>query len=75
MIIETCDMCKVAKALWVAVLEKDDSEDLKLFFCNHHHNIHYQMLKKQNFISVKLPKWAQMSSFVTMLVTNVTKKV
>lgn len=56
MIIETCDMCKVAKALWVAVLEKDDSEDLKLFFCNHHHNIHYQMLKKQNFISVKLPK-------------------
>lgn len=56
MVIETCDMCNVAKAVWVAVLEKDNGEHFKLFFCNHHHNIHNENLKKNNFISVKLPK-------------------
>ena len=56
MVAETCDMCNVAKAVWVAVLEKDNGEHFKLFFCNHHHNIYNENLKKKNFISVKLPK-------------------
>lgn len=50
----TCDVCYVAKALWVAILNRDADKDLTLYFCNHHYNNNQVELQNQGFIVKKL---------------------
>lgn len=50
---DTCDVCYVAKALWVAILNKVDTVDAKLYFCNHHFQQNRIQLEKQGFICIK----------------------
>lgn len=49
----TCDVCQVAKAVWVAVLQRKDDKDLHLYFCNHHYNQHGKDMRKKGFLLVK----------------------
>jgi hypothetical protein len=48
----TCDVCYVAKAAWVAILNRVEDKDLTLYFCNHHYNKNVSELENQGF-SVK----------------------
>jgi hypothetical protein len=52
-LMNVCDVCHVAKAVWVAILNRVETTDSKLYFCNHHYVKHAEKLKEQGFIIIK----------------------